>query len=100
MLDQVIDTLSCIGLSLALDKCKFIVSPDLGHSPLGVRNIVIPRSTLFSSWEYLLALVFPALRTEVWVGKVKQAGHACTRPLRSRVRLNRRCLQTKTCRNM
>ena len=47
MLDQVIDTLSCIGLSLALEKCKFIASPDLGDCPLVVRNIIIPRVASF-----------------------------------------------------
>ena len=48
MLNQVIDTLSAIGLSLARDKCKFIASPDLGTSPLVVRDIVIPQVTSFS----------------------------------------------------
>ena len=41
MLGQVMDTLSSIGLSLALDKCQFIVSPDLGTQPLVVREVTV-----------------------------------------------------------
>ena len=43
MLEGVIDTLAAIGLTLAIDKCKFIVSPGLPRTPLRVRNIdVLP----------------------------------------------------------
>ena len=41
LLEGVVDSLSSIGLTLALDKCKFIVSPDLGVHPLVVRDVVI-----------------------------------------------------------
>ena len=32
LLEGVVDTLASIGVTLALDKCKFIASPDLGDS--------------------------------------------------------------------
>ena len=41
LLEGVMSSLGAIGLSLALDKCKFIVSPDLGVRPLHVHNIEI-----------------------------------------------------------
>ena len=41
MLVDVIDALSAIGLTLALDKCKYISSPDLPVVPLVVRGIDI-----------------------------------------------------------
>ena len=39
LLNDVIDALAAVGLTLALDKCKFIASPDLGNRPLTVRNV-------------------------------------------------------------
>ena len=41
LLEGVVDILASIGLTLALDKCKFIVSPDLPSRPLRVRHIDI-----------------------------------------------------------
>ena len=41
MLTDVIDALAAIGLTLALDKCKYISSPDLSVTPLVVRGIDI-----------------------------------------------------------
>ena len=41
LLEGVIDILSSIGLTLALDKCKFIISPDLRSRSLDVRGISI-----------------------------------------------------------
>ena len=43
LLEGVIDMLAAIGLTLAIDKCKFIVSPGLPRRPLRVRSIdVLP----------------------------------------------------------
>ena len=47
LLEQVMDTLASIGLSLALDKCQFIVSPDLGIRPLVVRDVSVKRVPSF-----------------------------------------------------
>ena len=41
LLEDVIDILQSIGLSLALEKCKFLVSPDLTPRPIRVRNVTI-----------------------------------------------------------
>ena len=41
MLEGVLDILASIGLSLALDKCKFIVSPSLPSRSLRIRSINI-----------------------------------------------------------
>ena len=41
LLEGVIDLLASIGLSLALEKCKFIVSPDLPSEPLTVRHVFV-----------------------------------------------------------
>ena len=41
LLEDTIDILSSIGLSLALDKCKFLVSPDLPRRDLRVRHVNI-----------------------------------------------------------
>ena len=41
LLEDVVDILSSIGLNLALEKCKFIVSPDLTPRPIRVRNVSI-----------------------------------------------------------
>ena len=41
LLEDVVDILSSIGLSLALEKCKFLVSPDLPSRDLCVRNVTI-----------------------------------------------------------
>ena len=47
LLEDVIDTLSAIGLTLALDTCKFIASPDLGVRDLTVRGVPISHVTSF-----------------------------------------------------
>ena len=41
LLEAVVDILAAIGLTLALDKCKFIVSPNLPSRPLRVRSFDI-----------------------------------------------------------
>ena len=41
MLIDVIDILDSIGLKLALEKCKFIVSPNLSPRPIQVRGVTI-----------------------------------------------------------
>ena len=41
LLEGVVDILASIGLTLALDTCKFIVSPDLPQQTLRVRHIDI-----------------------------------------------------------
>ena len=41
LLEDVVDILSSIGLSLALEKCKFLVSPDLPSRDLCVRHVTI-----------------------------------------------------------
>ena len=47
LLEDVVDALSAIGLSLALDKCKFILSPDLHPTPLTVRNVTVSQVPSF-----------------------------------------------------
>ena len=54
LLEGVVDTLTSIGLTLALDKCKFFSSPDLGVHPLVVRDVVIRH---VSSFKFLGVLV-------------------------------------------
>ena len=47
LLVDIMDTLSAIGLSLALDKCKFIHSPDLPLAPLVVREVDVSHVSTF-----------------------------------------------------
>ena len=53
-MEGVIDLLASIGLTLALDKCKFIVSPDLPSRPLRVRHVTI---SPVRSFEFLGVLM-------------------------------------------
>ena len=41
LLEDVIDILQSIGLSLSLEKCKFLVSPDLTPRPIHVRGVTV-----------------------------------------------------------
>ena len=50
LLEDVIDILQSIGLTLALEKCKFIVSPDLTPRPIRVRHVTISPVRSFKFW--------------------------------------------------
>ena len=65
LLEGVIDTLSAIGLTLALDKCKFIVSSDLGVCPLVVRDVEVRH---VSSFKFLGVLVGFGISSQAVLG--------------------------------